>query len=57
MIVLIPAYEPADRLTALVDDLVAADPSLRILVVDDGSGPAYAALFDRAAAAGAERRA
>ncbi|MFV0435439.1 MAG: GtrA family protein [Leucobacter sp.] len=58
MIVLIPAYEPAAapvaHLPRLVAELAAADPSLRLLVVDDGSGPAYAAVFAAAADAGAE---
>lgn len=44
---LIPAYEPDDRLVRLVDDLRAAAPGVRVLVVDDGSGPAYRALLDR----------
>ena len=51
MIVLIPAYEPDDRLVALVADLRAHD--LAVLVVDDGSGPAYAATFEDARRLGA----
>ncbi|HYQ75623.1 glycosyltransferase family 2 protein [Cellulomonas sp.] len=47
MIVLIPAYEPDERLVRLVDDLRATAPGVQVLVVDDGSGPAYRALFDR----------
>lgn len=54
MAVLIPSYEPTDRLTRVVLGLRALDPSVHILVVDDGSGPAYAAQFDAARAAGAE---
>lgn len=56
---LIPAYEPAEHLPRLVTALFAAglggtaDP-LRVLIVDDGSGPSYAAVFARCAAAGAE---
>lgn len=53
MIVLIPAYEPGDRLPTLVADLLTADPDLAVLVVDDGSGPAFAAVFGSAAEAGA----
>ena len=53
MIVLIPSYEPDHRLTGLVEALVEADPALRVLVVDDGSGPAYAAVFAAADALGA----
>ena len=54
MIALIPAYEPDSRLVALVRTLRAADPGMRVLVVDDGSGPAYAPVFDGAVAEGAE---
>lgn len=50
---LIPAYEPGAGLPELVAAIGSADPSLRILVVDDGSGPGYAATFERAVAAGA----
>ncbi len=53
MIVLIPSYEPDSRLLALLDALVLADPGLRLLVVDDGSGPQYAGIFDAARARGA----
>lgn len=52
MIVLIPAVEPGDRLLPLVEGLKrhgVAD----ILVVDDGSGPAFEATFTAVAAAGA----
>lgn len=54
MIVLIPAYEPGPHLPELVAALVAGDPHLDVLVVDDGSGPAFAQVFARAEAAGAE---
>ncbi len=47
MIVLIPAYEPDERLVRLVGDLRASAPGVHVLVVDDGSGSAYRALFDR----------
>ncbi|GIH08223.1 sugar translocase [Rhizocola hellebori] len=50
MIVLIPAYEPDRRLVELVGRL----KHYRVVVVDDGSGPAYAALFARALRLGAE---
>lgn len=43
--VLIPAYKPGEVLARLVADLAARGFS-RILVVDDGSGPAYAPLFE-----------
>jgi len=51
--VLIPSYEPNERLIALVAELRTADPRIRILVVDDGSGERFAAVFDRAVLAGA----
>ncbi|GAA4586342.1 putative flippase GtrA [Actinoplanes octamycinicus] len=50
MLVLIPAYQPDSRLA----DLVRALDRHHVLVVDDGSGPAYAAFFDAARWAGAE---
>ena len=53
MIVLVPAYEPDGRLVDLVRDLLATDPALHVLVVDDGSGPAFDAVFGAAAALGA----
>jgi glycosyltransferase involved in cell wall biosynthesis len=48
MIVLIPAYEPDNRLLTLVGSLLAAAPDVRVIVVDDGSGPAYRQVFDAA---------
>lgn len=51
---LIPAFEPGPRLPRLVAELLAADPTLGVLVVDDGSGPAHHAVFAEARAAGAE---
>ena len=54
MAILIPSYEPTERLAAVVSGLRALDPAVHILVVDDGSGPAYADRFDAARAAGAE---
>ena len=53
MIVLIPAYEPGESLSRLVRELVRADPHAGVVVVDDGSGAAYAAEFDAARRAGA----
>lgn len=43
--VLIPAYKPDRRLNQLVDDLLAAGFS-RIVVVDDGGGEPFRAIFD-----------
>ncbi|MGH1506102.1 MAG: GtrA family protein [Acidimicrobiales bacterium] len=54
MIILIPAYEPGDELVPLLQAIWATDPDQRVVVVDDGSGPAYAEVFNRAAACGAE---
>lgn len=53
MIVLIPAYEPGDRLHSLIRGLLARDADLQVLVVDDGSGPRFARVFAEAATAGA----
>lgn len=53
MIVLIPSYEPDRRLVQLVKDLAWID-DLEILVVDDGSGPAYRPLFAHVERSGAE---
>lgn len=46
MIILIPAYEPDHKLPALIRSIRAADPTLTVLVVDDGSGAAYTLVFD-----------
>lgn len=53
MIVLVPALEPDHRMVDLVRDLLVADPCLHVLVVDDGSGPGFAGVFDAATALGA----
>ena len=45
--VLIPAYQPAGELVELVKALHAQN--FRILVIDDGSGPAYVPVFSEAA--------
>ncbi|WP_062311764.1 glycosyltransferase family 2 protein [Demequina rhizosphaerae] len=50
MWILIPAYEPDARLVALVRSLSDIH---RVLVVDDGSGPRFRAVFADAAAQGA----
>ncbi|PXA70730.1 bifunctional glycosyltransferase family 2/GtrA family protein [Cryobacterium arcticum] len=54
MIILIPAYEPDARLVALVTELSQAAPETHVLVVDDGSGEAYSAVFDAVRTLGAE---
>ncbi|WP_430784418.1 glycosyltransferase [Actinoplanes sp. G11-F43] len=50
VIVLIPAYQPDERLVTLVSHL----NHHRVLVVDDGSGPAYTTTFEAARRTGAE---
>ena len=52
MIVLIPAYEPDDRLTDLVAELRAGGG--RVVVVDDGSSACFTVVFDRARGLGAD---
>ncbi|TYP76360.1 bifunctional glycosyltransferase family 2/GtrA family protein [Paenibacillus methanolicus] len=51
MTILIPAYEPDQRLLTLVDHLKETCWH-RIVLVDDGSGPVYAHIFDAARDAG-----
>lgn len=53
MIILVPAYQPDAQLPHLVHELLTADPRLVVLVVDDGSGPAFASVFKNARHAGA----
>jgi putative flippase GtrA len=48
VIVLLPAYEPDGRLLTLLDALRAGAPDAHLLVVDDGSGGAFAPVFDAA---------
>jgi putative flippase GtrA len=52
MIVLIPAYEPGEPLVGFVHSIVEAGIADHVVVVDDGSGPAYAGVFAAVAAAG-----
>jgi glycosyltransferase involved in cell wall biosynthesis len=47
IIFLIPAYQPTDALCDLLEKLRLQTPA-QIVVVDDGSGPAYTAIFARA---------
>ena len=54
MLILIPAYEPDLRLVQLIGSLRAQAPEASVLVVDDGSGPAYDGVFDLARHGGAE---
>ena len=53
MVVLIPAYEPDQRLVDVVAELRRRTPDWRIVVVDDGSGRTYTHLFTDVAALGA----
>jgi putative flippase GtrA len=53
MIILIPAYEPDGQLLEVIGAIRAADSALALVVVDDGSGPAYGQIFDGARRAGA----
>lgn len=48
--VLIPAYKPDDKLLSLIEQLI---PFVGILVVDDGSGPEFFSLFQKARQLGA----
>ncbi len=48
VVVLVPAYKPPAALPEFVAQLIAAGFG-HVIVVDDGSGPAFAALFDRIA--------
>ncbi|KAI7256706.1 hypothetical protein KC345_g10938 [Hortaea werneckii] len=51
MTILIPAYEPDERLLDLIVQL-REYPLGPIVLVDDGSGPAYRGIFERATALG-----
>jgi glycosyltransferase involved in cell wall biosynthesis len=48
-VVLIPAYQPSPALPQMVRELAATDEVEAVIVVDDGSGPAYRQIFDAAA--------
>jgi glycosyltransferase involved in cell wall biosynthesis len=52
MIVLVPAFQPGHPLLDLVTELAAAAPDVRVVVVDDGSGPASAPVLAEVAALG-----
>lgn len=52
MIIIIPSYEPDEKLVQLIIDLKTKS-DYQILVVDDGSGPSYANLFATVAELGA----
>ena len=44
-VILIPSYEPDELLINTINELKAAD--FPILVVNDGSGPEFDAIFDK----------
>ena len=44
-IILIPSYEPDDKLIKLVNKL--SEQEVKIIIVDDGSGPNYKKIFER----------
>lgn len=46
MVVLIPAYKPSDKLLEIIG-LLTADHDIHVVVVDDGSGPEFAGIFER----------
>lgn len=54
MIILIPSYEPDHRLIHLVQTLTRSAATARVVVVDDGSGPAYAERFREVRGLGAD---
>ena len=45
IIILIPAYEPDNKLISLVNEL--SNENINILIVDDGSGLSYKNIFDK----------
>ncbi|MGK9146808.1 bifunctional glycosyltransferase family 2/GtrA family protein [Plantibacter flavus] len=53
VLLVIPAFEPDERLVELVRDLRFRAPGCEVLVVDDGSGPRFARVFEWARSAGA----
>lgn len=53
MIILIPAYEPDDKLNSLIDSLQLANDESTLIVVDDGSGEKSAQIFEHAQRQGA----
>ncbi len=54
MVVLIPAFEPDSRLTELISRILESRPLTHVVVVDDGSGPGYAQIFERVAEMGCD---
>lgn len=54
MVILVPAYEPDQRLVELVRSIKAEAPWQPIVVIDDGSGAAYADVFKACRRLGAD---
>lgn len=52
MIIIIPAYEPDEKLIKLVSDL-KSKCNFKLLIIDDGSGEKYESIFDKASNLGA----
>ena len=52
MIVLIPSYEPDEKLIRLLEAIVETGGGIDVLLVNDGSGGEYDAIFDRAGSLG-----
>ena len=50
-LVCLPTYNEAENIELVLDGLLAADPALRVLVVDDGSPDGTAEIVERRAAA------
>jgi len=46
-VIVIPAYQPAENLLTLIHQLLKQKPQQRIIVVNDGSAPASASIFDQ----------
>lgn len=53
MIILIPSFEPDEKLLALISDLTAKAPRAAVVVVNDGSGERFEPLFCQARTLGA----
>ena len=47
VVLLIPAYRPTDALSALIAEVRPQRDNLAVVLVDDGSGPAFQTLFAR----------
>ncbi|HYF77694.1 MAG TPA: bifunctional glycosyltransferase family 2/GtrA family protein [Symbiobacteriaceae bacterium] len=47
IVVIIPAYKPEERFLALARELKETMPGVPVVVIDDGSGGAYQAIFHR----------